>query len=175
MDDYMRRWLCDLYGKEIGTAATPLLREFYHLTAIRRPEFMGWCQNELDKKVYPRGLSPVRDTEFTQTAWGDELRLYLDAWLRLKQRVNELATHVPERLHDAYYAQMFYPLTVAADMSQKLLEAQRARELAAMNVLDSIPTYAARSLAAYDEIRRLTTYYNDTLAGRHHSDTGDIS
>jgi hypothetical protein len=165
MDDYMRRWLCDLYGKEIGTAATPLLREFYRLTAIRRPEFMGWCQNELDKKVYPRGLSPVRDTEFTPTAWGDELRLYLDAWLRLKQRVNELATRVPERLHDAYYAQMFYPLTVAADMSQKLLEAQRAREMAAMNVLDSIPTYAARSLAAYDEIRRLTTYYNDTLAG----------
>ena len=33
------------------------MREFYRLSAIRRPEFMGWTQVELDKKKYPGGKS----------------------------------------------------------------------------------------------------------------------
>ena len=30
------------------------LERFYQLCAIRKPEFMGWTQTELDKKKYPK-------------------------------------------------------------------------------------------------------------------------
>jgi hypothetical protein len=170
-------WLSRTFGPTLGTALTPTMEEFYRLVAIRRPEFMGWCQNELDKKVYPRGLSPVRDTEFSFTDFGGTADQYLASWRTLRTRVRTLQDSVPARLRDAYFAHVLYPVCAAADLSVKLLEAQRARLLAARMEQDSLrPAPDAQlqaatadacraSLAAHREIASLTRYYNDSLAG----------
>jgi hypothetical protein len=163
-------WLRRTFGTAVGDRLTAL-QDFYRLVSIRRPEFMGWCQNELDKKVYPRGLSPVHDTEFSFTEYGDLADRYLEAWRALRAQVLAARAEVPERLQDAYFAHVLYPTCAAADMSIKLLEAQRARLLASLpSDVDSLRPAALRTacltaLAAHREIEALTTYYNDTLAG----------
>jgi hypothetical protein len=170
-------WLCRMFGGQVGMALggdDGVMAEFYRLVAIRRPEFMGWCQNELDKKVYPRGLSPVRDTEFSFTDFGDAADRYLASWRTLRTRVLALRSQVPERLQDTYFAHILYPICAAADMSVKLLEAQRARLLAALPTADSLSEAALAdacraSLAAHREIATLTRYYNDSLnSGKWH-------
>ena len=74
IEEHYGRWLCRQFGEEAGKLLFPAMREFYKLCGQRRPEFMGWTQVELDKKKYNRGLSPIRDTEFSP--------LELDAYLQ---------------------------------------------------------------------------------------------
>ena len=45
-------WLCREFGTEAGEKLLPAMLEFYRLCGIRKPEFMGWNQVELDKKKY---------------------------------------------------------------------------------------------------------------------------
>jgi hypothetical protein len=77
-------------------------------------------------------------------------------------------------LQDTYFAHILYPICAAADMSVKLLEAQRARLLAALPTADSLSEAALAdacraSLAAHREIATLTRYYNDSLnSGKWH-------
>jgi hypothetical protein len=178
LDSVMASWSEDIFGAELQPAVTALLQEHYRLTALRRPEFMGWCQNELDKKVYPRGLSPVSDTEFSFTAFGNEADRYLARCRAQRQRALQLRDSIPARLRDAYFSLILYPICAAADMSIKQLEAQRARTLAADTLCAdgstrnltpqqqrAIGEACRRSLEAHREIGSLTAYYNDTLAG----------
>ena len=58
IENHYLRWLCRQFGEEAGKQLFPAMKEFYRLCALRRPEFMGWTQVELDKKKYNRGLNP---------------------------------------------------------------------------------------------------------------------
>ena len=59
LNDHYRRWLCRQFGTLAGNRLFPAMHDFFRLCGERRPEFMGWTQVELDKKVFHRGLSPV--------------------------------------------------------------------------------------------------------------------
>ena len=77
INQHLERWLCTQFGENAGKQLAPAMREFYRLCGIRKPEFMGWSQVELDKKYYPRGRSQVVDTEFSEKEFGNELNRYL--------------------------------------------------------------------------------------------------
>ena len=161
------------FGTEIGKKLFPVMREFYRLTAIRKPEFMGWEQVELDKKSYPRGISPVKSSEFSFTEFGDEADRYLSDYMHIKKSVEEIEKTLPADKQDAFFAGIKYPVFCAADMAIKCLEAQRARSLAsgdysAYNLAktrDRLMEACAKSMKAYFDIRKLTDYYNNGLAG----------
>ncbi len=165
-------WLQREFGAAAGRLLLPVMQEFYRLTAIRKPEFMGWSQVELDKNRYWRGWSPVSDTEFSLTAFGGELDRYLNDWHHVVQALQQIEEEIPQDRKDAFFSHIKYPVLGAAAMSRKMLEAQRARSIAKANYdperweRDSI-LYAAcaKSQDAYQEIRRLTDYYNHQLAG----------
>ena len=168
---HLENWLCREFGEEAGTRLLPVMQQYYHLTAIRKPEFMGWTQVELDKKKYSRGWSPVKDTDFSLTAFGGELDRYLTAWRGVTAAVEEIENTLPEHLNDAYFSHIKYPLLSAAAMSRKMLEAQRARAIAKADYDaqrwqrdEKLLTACAKSQDAYHEIRRLTSYYNNDLA-----------
>lgn len=160
------------YGPGAGAQLFPVMREFYRLTAIRKPEFMGWEQVELDKRAYARGISPVKSTDFSFTQFGDEADRYLSDYARLKKIVDKVGKMLPENKKEAFFAAIKYPVFGAADMAIKCLEAQRARSLAkgdysAYNrarAKAQLMTACARSMKAYFDIRRLTQYYNNELA-----------
>ncbi len=73
LENHLGQWLCRDYGEAAGKALLPAMKEFYRLCGIRKPEFMGWNQVELDKRKYWRGWSQVANTEFSEREFGNEL------------------------------------------------------------------------------------------------------
>lgn len=168
---HQRQWLCREFGKQAGERLLPIMKEFSRLTAIRKPEFMGWTQVELDKKRHRWGWSDVTDTEFSLTAFGGELDRYLTDWRRITEDLKEIEKIIPANRHATFFSHVKYPVLSAAAMSRKMLEAQRARAIAKTGNAhglkendDALLMACAKSQAAYQQIRDLTAYYNNQLA-----------
>lgn len=171
VNEHYKAWLCREFGTVVGNKLYPAMLEFYRLCGQRRPEFMGWSQVELDKKLYLRGLSPVTNTEFSVSEFGNELDRYLENYEFVCQQVRDAAASVRPELKDEYFATIEYPVFAAAAHARKLLEAQRARSFANGSTLPgmfdnnaAMYTAVAKSQNAYQEIRALTEYYNNKLA-----------
>lgn len=114
---HLERWLCTQFGAEVGHAIAPAMREFYRLNGIRRPEFMGWTQVELDKKKYPGGKSVPTTTEFTRKQAFERM----NDFARIEATVDVYAQMIPEYLQDAYFAHVLYPVHASAAMTRKML------------------------------------------------------
>lgn len=171
LNKHHENWLCREFGKEAGTKLLPAMLEYYWLCGIRKPEFMGWSQVEVDKRKHARGWTPVTDTEFSLTEFGGELDRYLESYERVKKTLTEVESIIPTERKDAFFAQIKYPVFGSAAMSIKILEAQRARALAAANYNEhrwtrdeDLMKACSKSMNAFQEIRRLTDYYNNELA-----------
>lgn len=169
---HLEKWLCDNFGEKAGKGLYPVMRKYYELTAKRRPEFMGWSQTELDRRLYQRGLSPVANTEFSFTEFGGEAERYMEEYMNLAAAVDSMEAYIPERLKDAYFAAVKYPVAAAAGNAVKMLEAQRARSIASGSEMaggdperPELCIAAARSQNAYQNVRRLTHYYNKVMSG----------
>ncbi len=172
IDDHYKAWLCRQFGTQVGEQIYPAMHEFYRLCGERRPEFMGWTQVELSKQTYNRGLSPVKNTEFSTSEFGNELDRYMERYASVSKTVKDAAKLIRPELKDAYFAAILYPVLSADAHARKILEAQRARMYANGSTLkdmfanqERLYTAAARSQAAYQEIRALTEYYNETMSG----------
>lgn len=150
LPDHYHAWLCRQFGDRVGDTIFPAMCEWYRLCGQRKPEFMGWSQVELDKKVYNRGLSPVQDSEFSESEFGNELQTYLDRYADVCRKIVEAETSLSPELKDAYFAAVKYPVLASAAHAGKVLSMQRRDSVAAT--------------AAYEEVVNLTTYYNDSLA-----------
>src|SRR5574344_1771694 len=131
---------------------------------------MGWNQIELDKKKFDKGWSPVEDTEFSLTEFGNELDRYLDGYKKIESIGAETENIIPASRKDAYFSHIKYPMSAAADMSIKMLEAQRARYYSekggkSQSKEKLIRSACAKSLKAYQDINELTYYYNNKMSG----------
>lgn len=144
LEQHLERWLCTQFGNEAGKQLFPAMKELYRLCAIRKPEFMGWTQVELDKKKYPGGKSRVADIGMTR----HEAAERLEAFGRLKAIVDKCRLLIRPELADAYEAHIAYPIYAAAAMTRKI-------------VSDS-----ATSHLAYEEIAALTQRYNALANGK---------
>lgn len=170
---HYQNWLCRQFGEEAGKRLFPAMHEFYRLCGQRHPEFMGWSQVELDKKTYVRGLSPATDTEFSTSEFGNELDRYLESYAAVAQTVKDVEATIRPELKDAYFAAIKYPVLAADAHARKMLEAQRARAYmqgsktlkGMFDYNERLYTATAKSQKAYQEVRSLTEYYNDTMAG----------
>lgn len=168
---HYQAWLCRQFGENVGRKLFPVMQEFYKLCGERRPEFMGWSQVEMDKKLYDRGLTPVRNSEFSTTAFGNEMDRYLDRYAGVASSVKSLSGEVRSELKDAYFAAIEYPVLAADAHARKILWAQKARSFANGSTREDmfankakIYHAVAQSQQAYQEIRDLTAYYNDKMA-----------
>ena len=167
LNDHYQTWLCREFGQEVGKQLFPVMHEFYRLCGMRRPEFMGWNQVEVDKKLYDRGLSQVRNSDWTQ----EQCDWYEGRFEALDAQVEEIGKTLRPELNEAYFASIKYPVQSAAAQVEKMLEAQRARKYATGSTLkdmfandNKMRAAVARSHAAYERIHQLTGYYNNQLA-----------
>lgn len=144
ISQHLENWLCTQFGALVGKAIAPAMREWYRLNAIRRPEFMGWTQVELDKKRYPDGKSIPTTTEFTMI----EAYERMEAFARIEATVETYRPLVMEGRQDAYFAHVLYPVHAAAAMSRKML------------------AHEEEGQRAYKEIQRLTEHYNTLNGGK---------
>ena len=179
LQDHLHQWLCREFGQKAGDALLPVMKEYYRLTAMRKPEFMGWNQVELDKKKYERGMSPVQDTEFSFSAFGNEADRYLERYDALQREVERIGQMIHPAQKDAYFGAIQYRVEGAANMAKKQLEAQRARSLAREYASLSRTTYArsdsfktaiymaeALSQDAYDRILQNDKCFNEMNHGK---------
>ena len=141
---HLERWLCTQFGEKAGKQLAPAMHEFYRLCGIRKPEFMGWTQVELDKKKYPGGKSRVSNIGITRQEAADRL----ESFGRLKAVVDQYRLQVRPELADAYEAHIVYPIYAAEAMTRKI-------------VSDS-----ATSHLAYEDIAALTQRYNALADGK---------
>lgn len=172
IDNHYRNWLCRQFGKEAGERIFPAMHEFFRLCGQRKPEFMGWSQTELSKALYDRGLSQVRNTDFSPTAFGGEMDRYMESYAKVCLTVEEAATLIRPELKDAYFSAILYPVLCASSNATKTLEAQRARQIANGSTMKGmfdcqhkLYESVAKSQDAYQQIRTLTDYYNNTMSG----------
>lgn len=181
LQDHLHQWLCREFGQKAGDALLPVMKEYYRLTAMRKPEFMGWNQVELDKKKYERGMSPVQDTEFSFSAFGNEADRYLERYDALQREVERIGQMIRPAQKDAYFGAIQYRVEGAANMAKKQLEAQRARSLTREYASLSRTTYArsdsfktaiymaeALSQGAYDRILQNDKHFNEMNHGKWH-------
>lgn len=145
VEKHLKAWLCRQYGERVGERIFPAMREFYRLCAIRKPEFMGWTQVELDKKKYNRGLSPVTEVGMTAAEAGE----YLGAYRKIAGIVRDNMNGVRHELRDSYFAHVIYPVCAASAMAHKILSQNKAE-----------------SDRAYQEIQQLTRQYNELAGGK---------
>ena len=117
LNQHLENWLCTQFGAEVGHAIAPAMREFYRLNGIRRPEFMGWTQVELDKKKYPGGKSVPTTTEFTRKQAFERM----NDFAKIEATVDVYSQMIPEYLRDAYFAHVLYPVHASAAMTRKML------------------------------------------------------
>ncbi len=167
IQQHLCKWLQEQFGEVEGKLLLPSMVEFYRLTGIRKPEFMGWSQVELDKKKYNRGLSPVSNTDFNALAFGNERMRYMEEYDKLKEEINKVEKMIRPELKDAFFAAVKYPIYAAAAMATKQLEAQEAREIARPESFhndDEALVSAVKSELAYREIVQITDYYNNKMA-----------
>ncbi len=170
LGQHLCNWLTTNFGADVSQKIYTAMRKFYNLTGKRRPEFMGWNQVELDKKLYHRGLSPVADTELSFTEFGGEADRYIREFLEIAKIVEDAGQSIDPSLRDAYFAAIIYPVLSASNNAVKMLEAQRARSFASGGVnndIDNSKLYlaTARSQEAYRNIRALTATYNEKMSG----------
>ncbi len=158
LEQHLQTWLATQFGETVGKKLLPVMKEWYRLVGIRRPEFMGWSQTELDKKKFRRGWSPVIDTEFSMVEFGNEMDRYLSDYAKVVNQVDEIAQEVNPSLKDAYYAAVTYPIKASSAMATKMLEAQKARRTGDEEA-------GKKAMAAHEEIISMTRYYNNELAG----------
>lgn len=170
--EHLNKWLATNFGEKAAEKLYPAMRKYYLLCARRHPEFMGWNQVELDKRIFNRGLSPVANTEFSFTEFGDEADRYIEEYQAIAATVAEVENEISPELRDAYFAAIKYPVTAAANHAVKMLEAQRARSFASGSTLGDmfvnngkIYSSVAKSQQAYQNIRNLTEQYNQKMSG----------
>lgn len=142
--DHYRNWLCRQFGEEAGRRLYPAMYEFFRLCGERRPEFSGYTQVELDKKKYPRGLSPVSEIPLTAA----EAAARMADFERIKATLIECRPLVRPELMDAWFAAIEYPVYASAAMNRKIL------------------SDAHESHRAYEEIQSLTAQYNELNGGK---------
>ena len=171
INNHLGNWLIREFGENAGKKLLPVMQEYYRLCGIRRPEHMGWTQVELDKATNVRGMSWMKDTEFSNE-FGGEMDRYLEHYADIKKAVEDIKQDIANEKRDAYFSHIEYQVCAAADMATKMLEAQRARSYASGQTnatlwsRDSVMTLAsAKSIEAYHDIQNITNYYNNKMAG----------
>ena len=169
---HYKEWLTRQFGKEAAEIIFPVMHDFYRLCGERRPEFMGWSQVEKDRNLYERRLTPVRNTELNPKEFGDELMRYVEEFDRASYVVDYATKFVDPSLYDAYFAAVIYPVCAAAAHARSMLKAQEARTLASgrngvadrYGLEEKIRQACAESQRAYQQVRKLTEYYNDVVS-----------
>ena len=144
MAEHLERWLIRQFGGQVGRAIAPAMYELYRLNAIRKPEFMGWTQVELDKQRYPGGKSVPGSTEFSLSQGYERM----ESFAQIEATVDTWRPLVMEARQDAYFAHVLYPVHAAAAMTRKML------------------SYEPESRQAYEEIQLLTEHYNTMNNGK---------
>ena len=144
--EHERRFLAREFGRSIGDELDKVMKSYYRLNYIHRPEFLGNTRTEEKDPAW----KVVKDLPWSE----NYILTRLDTWKELSDKVDRLSRLMLREKQDAYFHLVKYRVQGAAQMNEKLLKAQLARHGKAD---------WAESDAAYDSIVSLTRIYNEGI------------
>ena len=145
LENYLKRE----FGETNGRDLLPIMKDYYRLAFIRKPEFMGNTREE-EKPV--KDYRKVKDMPWSMSYIDSRL----DDYQVLSDKVEAVSKQIPASLADTYFQLVKYPVQACDQMNRKLLYAQKARH--------GMSEYWRKSDVAYDSIARLTNLYNSGIA-----------
>jgi len=158
---HTENWISREFGKEHSLEIASVMKQYYHLATIRKPEHMGW--GRIQTNGFPKGFTPVINSEFNPFAFGNELQERIDEYQTIEDQVEKMSQMMAPNRKDAFFELIKYPVQGASLLNKKLLYAQMYRTLSPLN-LPAANEYAQLSQLAYDKIQQLTEVFNHQIA-----------
>jgi hypothetical protein len=139
---YVRFWADETFGEALGAPIAEIKSEYFHLNAAGRAEHIHW-------------------NAFTVA----EMEQRIAAFADLAQKAKAVEAQVPERLRDAYFELIGYPVEASWAMNRKILGAKLSFAYAAAGRKAEAQAAALDAQQAYQLIQDLTHHYNKVTAG----------
>lgn len=161
VQSHTKNWISREFGKEYSSEITSVMKQYYHLATIRKPEHMGWSR--IQTNGYPKGFTPVVNAEFNPFIFENELQKRIKDYQAIEDQVEKLSFKISPNRKDAFFELIKYPVQGASLLNKKLLYAQMYRILAPLN-LPTANEYAQLSRLSFDKIQQLTDVFNHQIA-----------
>ncbi|SFD95873.1 glycosyl hydrolase 115 family protein [Flavobacterium phragmitis] len=149
LDEYLKNWTAREFSAVVSEESALIMKEYYRLAMLRKPEYMGWSQTE--------PTTPVKFSDFSE----EESLNRIKAYENLVQKIDELEKFVPDERKDAWFQLIVYPVKGAAYMNYKFLY----WNLAAMaSDVTQKEKYNALVAQSFEKIQELTLFYNEKVS-----------
>ena len=139
---FSRWWAAKTFGEDCADEMAEIRLEHYRLAAQSKPETV-WHANFTTQEMEQR----IKDYQ------------------ALAARVLALEASIPDRLKDAYFELMTYPIVATAGQNLKAYGAKLSYWYAGIGDRARSMSYAALARSGYSDILYLTNIYNNVLAG----------
>lgn len=139
--NYMYCWAAETFGGELAKSIAEVKEGYYELAAAGKPE-------HIDEVNYSKEEEQARLLHYRE----------------ISTLATSLVSKIPSRLQDAYYQLIWYPVTGARLINEKIFYAKNSLRLAANGDKDAL-FFSAKAQAAYDTIQQITQKYNAAIAG----------
>ncbi|MFC5283106.1 glycosyl hydrolase 115 family protein [Pedobacter alpinus] len=151
---HRKNWYESIFPNQ-GNSIANLMNDYEQLALERKPEFMGWSQTEPTTKI--------AFTAYNHFYYGDEAQQRLNKYQNLENRALRIADKLANQYRDSYFELVKYPVIASSNMSKKFLYRDKAVLYAKQGRLSAIK-YKDSTDLAYQNIAKLTQYFNDSLA-----------
>lgn len=149
INGYLKNWISREFTKNITEELSFVLKEYYRLASLRKPEYMGWNQTE--------PTTPVKLSDFS----AEESQNRINAYDNLIQKVDSLSVFIPDERKDAWFQLVVYPVKGSAYMNYKFLYWNLSSTTSDANQKKK---YELLSAEAYQKIKELTDFYNTKMS-----------
>lgn len=149
LDNHLYSWMSREFGVENAKELLSVMNEFYRLSYIRKPEFMGNTRTEEKDPEY----KIIKDLPWSEV----EIKQRIKDYQIIEDKVINLSKRIPANKQCAWFQLVEYPVRGAAEMNKKHLYGELARHgLAEWKNSDD----------AFDTIVSLTQKYNSLNNGK---------
>lgn len=139
---YIEQWASETFGDDLAKDIAAVQNEYYRLAALGKPEHSH----------------KIKRSE------ADMLQRIVD-YNAVEQQVISLYSRVPERLKDAYFQLIYYPVVACSQYNKKVYYAQLSFIAAERSDKLLMQSYSTQALQAYNSIVDLTKQYNTEISG----------
>ena len=106
---HLGNWLNQTFGKKTGKELLPLMKDFYLLSHIRKPEFMG------NTRTYDKRHEQIADLPWST----EEINERLEQFKNYQTGWKKLYATVPSNRKDAYFEMIQYPVQASNEMNKR--------------------------------------------------------
>lgn len=144
LPDYYRLWALQQFGEEFAEPAAGMLADYTRFNARRKPELLS-----------PETYSLVRFREAERV---------VGQYNALGRKAEQLYDEMPDRLKDAFYQLVLFPVRACANLNELYVTAARNRLYAAQGRAATNPA-AEKVRELFRKDMELTEYFHTELAG----------